>query len=291
MHVDRAAHLRSNDGELERFLTDPESLIIPVWRNKSLLAKGRPSRPALVRRGDAQGLLEGSGAIVWLGLCDGTPVFAVDVDPGEATVDLLSHIGEFSDLRMIGSLLQRAEAELLAYARGMLHWHRHSRFCPRCGDVTLSGEGGHVRTCGKCERKHFPRTDPAVMALVIHGNRCLLARQPAFPDGMYSVLAGFVEPGETLEQAVTREVLEEVGLDVERLVYLRSQPWPFPASLMLGFVAHAKDDTIRIDDDELEDARWFSREQIRSPEDIFIPPPYSLANQMISVFLDENLPT
>lgn len=290
MSVDRAAHLRPNAADLERFLTDPEALIMPVWRNKNLIARGRPSRPGFVLRGDSQALLEDAGAIVWLGLREGTPLFAVDVHPGETTPGRLSSIGDFNDLRMVGSLLERAEAQLCAYARGILHWHRHTRYCPRCGGTTRSRDGGHVRTCSKCEGKQFPRTDPAVMALVIHRDRCLLARQPAFPPGMYSVLAGFVEPGETLEQAVAREVLEEVGLQVEKLAYLRSQPWPFPASLMLGFVAYAANDSIRLDDDELEDARWFSREQIRTPQDIFIPPPYSLANQMISAFLEDRLP-
>jgi len=289
--LDRAAHLRQSSTTLADALRSEATQIVPVWRNRNLIAKGRPARPVLLSATDASGLIQAGGALVWLGLLDDAHCFALDVSPSEDTLrkPILADAGEFNDLRMVGTLLAAEDAELLAYARGMLHWHRHHQHCARCGARTTSIDGGHVRHCAPCDKKHFPRTDPAVMALVLHEDSCLLARQPSFPQGMYSVLAGFVEPGESLEQAVIREVHEEVGLSVGEVRYLKSQPWPFPSSLMLGFVAFATDENIRIDDDELEDARWFTRAQIRSPDSLFIPPPYSLANQLISAFLDSEV--
>ncbi len=292
LNLDRAAHLREGlEDDLGARLGRPESLLVPVWRNKNLIAPGRPARPALLPASQAGQLLEPAGAMVWLGLLGGADCFAIDLHPSEQTLEnpVLSSAGEFNDLRLVGSLLRQQDAELLAYARGMLCWHRHHPFCPRCGGKTKSQQGGHLRVCAGCEEKLFPRTDPAVMALVTHQQRCLLARQPAFPEGMYSVLAGFVEPGENLEDAVRREVAEEVGLTITDVRYVRSQPWPFPSSLMLGFTAEAEHDEIELVQQELEDARWFTREQIRSPEAFFIPPPFSLANQVITKLLDSTL--
>jgi NAD+ diphosphatase len=290
--LDRAAHLRPELNDLRGRFNRPGSVLVPVWRNKNLIAPGRPARPALLAAAQAGQLLETAGAMVWLGLLGDADCFALDLHPSEQTLEdpALDSAGEFNDLRMVGSLLKRQDAELLAYARGMLCWHRHHRFCPSCGSKTHRREGGHLRVCAGCNEKLFPRTDPAVMALVTHGQRCLLARQPTFPEGMYSVLAGFVEPGESLEDAVRREVAEEVGLSITDIRYVRSQPWPFPSSLMLGFAADAEHDEIRLgQQEELEDARWFTREQIRSPSAFFIPPPFSLANQLISKFLDGTL--
>jgi len=238
---------------------------------------------------EAGSLAQAALAVVWLGLGDGADCFALDLPPAGDTPKLppLAGRGSFQDLRLAGSWLEPRHAELLAYARGLLHWHRHSRFCAECGGETRSHSGGHTRRCPACDREHFPRTDPAIMALVCHRGRCLLARQPTFPPGMLSVLAGFVEVGESLEDAVRREVLEEVGLQVTELCYLRSQPWPFPASLMLGFRCSVRADELTVDGRELEAARWLTREEILSPKDFFIPPPYSLAHQLIQAFCDE----
>ena len=164
------------------------------------------------------------------------------------------------------------EAALLAYARGLMHWHRGHVFCGLCGNPTESHDGGHLRRCTNAEdpHNHFPRTDPAVIMLVSHDNpqgngpACLLGRQSRWAEGMYSTLAGFVEPGETLEEAVAREVLEESGVRVTNVEYKASQPWPFPSSLMLGFRARAETAEIEIDDREIEDAQWFRPEEVRS---------------------------
>src|SRR3546814_482718 len=172
--------------------------------------------------------------------------------------------GVFTDLRRIGPLLERFEGSLLAYARGLLWWHQRHRFCGVCGHPTVSVKGGHQRSCTNqaCAAPQFPRTDPAVIMLVHDGERCLLGRQRVWPDGMYSTLAGFVEPGETLEEAVAREVWEESGIQVRDVRYHSAQPWPFPSSLMLGFHAAAKSFEIVRNDDELGDAQWYTAEDL-----------------------------
>jgi NAD+ diphosphatase len=176
----------------------------------------------------------------------------------------LAALGRFEELRTAGALLGPWEGALLAYARAMVYWHRRHRFCGDCGSPTASAEGGHLRVCTNpaCGQQHFPRTDPAVIVRVTSGERILLARQSRWPARMHSIIAGFVEPGESLEAAVAREVLEETGLVLDEVDYHSSQPWPFPSSLMLGFGAHAHGEEIRLHDGELEAARWFSRQDI-----------------------------
>ena len=286
--LDRASHLRKQIDALEQRLGDATSLLVPVWRNKSLVVSAAEPCAGLVSVGDSPGSVERAGEVVWLGLLGERGCFAVDVsqvaDPGSELG--LGEAGEFVDLRGMASILPDADVDLLGFARGILHWHRHARHCGSCGAPTKAKEGGHLRECPSCDEKIFPRTDPAVMVLVTRGDRCLLARQPAFPQGMFSALAGFVEPGESIEQAAVRETLEEAGIGVTGLSYFRSQPWPYPASLMVGFFAEADGDEIRIDRDELEDARWFTRAQLESPQGFFYPPRLSLAHHMIRAFVE-----
>jgi NAD+ diphosphatase len=285
--LDRCSELRTQAEALAELERGNEALVVPVWRSKSLVGGRDIPGPAFVPLARVRELFDGAPERVFLGRLGERACFAVAVDPGEHTParpELASH-GEFQDLRLAGNFLRREDAELLAYARGMLHWHRHNRFCSGCGGVTEVTEGGHVRLCAACDRRHFPRTDPAIMALLIHDGRCLLARQPRFPPTMFSVLAGFVEPGESLEDAVRREVREEAGLEVRDVRYLQSQPWPFPNSLMLGFSMHATSERFRLDDEELEEARWVSRDELRDPKGFFIPPGYSLSRQLIDAFL------
>jgi NAD+ diphosphatase len=281
--IDRAEHLRTRDSELAALFAD--GIIVPVWRGKCLIAA---SAPVLLEARAHQSLCDAAVERVFLGLKDGRGCFAIAVaERGEL-------IGDFHDLRLAGNFLPLRDAELLAYARGILQWHHHHRHCAECGAPSQAVEGGHVRVCAACQARHFPRTDPAIMALIVHEDRCLLARQAAWPPGMHSILAGFVEPGESLEDAVIREVREEVGLDVTDVRYLRSQPWPFPSSLMIGFWMRALGEEIRVDTQELESARWFSRgevEEMRAGrvDGSFIPPRYSLAHQLIALFLDSAL--
>jgi NAD+ diphosphatase len=192
--------------------------------------------------------------------------FAIDVSSEEdSPPPALASLGQFRDLRRVAALLGERHCALLAYAKGIIHWHHRHRFCGDCGSPTASVEGGYVRVCTSeaCGRQHFPRVDPAIIVLVASGDRCLLGRKPEWPTGRYSTLAGFVEPGESLEAAVIREVQEETGIEVDQVRYFASQPWPFPSSLMLGFTARGVSEEIHVGEDELEDARWFTREQLR----------------------------
>jgi len=222
-------------------------------------------------RGEIDKLLESAHEIVFLGLENTAPLFAADVSHGN-NEHFDSIIGEFEfiDLREAGWLLSAQEAALLAYARGLLYWHRHSGFCSTCGSPALSQHGGHLRLCGndRCARLSFPRTDPAVIMLVEHRPasgpaKCLLARNARFPARLMSTLAGFVDPSESLEDTVIREVYEEAGIRVDQVNYQASQPWPFPSSIMLGFRARAIDTHIQIDGVEIEEAKWFSADQLK----------------------------
>lgn len=270
-------------------LDAPGTRLVPVWRDQSLIVSGAEPRAVLPRVAEAAALVDLASEIVWLGRVGDDDCFALDVSPLESPLGhpALAGRGELADLRMAGGLLPPEETEVLAYARGILHWHRRHQYCPSCGQPTKPREGGHVRLCVSEDLKHFPRTDPAVMVLVTRGDRCVLARQPGWPQGMYAVVAGFVEPGESVEDAARREVKEELGLDIENVRYFRSQPWPYPASLMIGFGAEALGDELVVDHEELEDARWFSRAELANPVGFFYPPGYSLAHYMIRAFLDE----
>jgi len=288
--LDRAAHLRKDVDFLQAELRAGESLILPSWRDLSLVAD---QRLALLPLGQASSLLEHDGELIWLGKLPIGSCFALDLS---ALTDPLAHPalrgrGELQDLRLIGASLPAEHAALAAYARGLFHWHRRQLHCGVCGSATAARCGGHVRACRNesCATEHFPRTDPAIIVLVSDGDFCLLGRQSRWPKGMYSTLAGFVEPGETIEEAVVREVHEESGVRVADVRYFKSQPWPFPSSLMLGFMATATSREIQVDRDELEDAQWFKREQVRDPKahGFFTPGTFALSGQLIEAWLAE----
>lgn len=266
---DRASHRRCDGDWIAARLADPATRFVAVWRSRNLVATGAEPRAALLARGalDAgiDDLAARLGEAVVLGSHDEAVYFALDLsDLAETAAAGLAPEAELVDLRHVGAVLPAVESGLLAYARGILHWHRHHRFCGRCGAPTEAREAGHIRLCtdAACTKLHFPRTDPAVIMAITRGERVLLGRQKNWAEGLYSTLAGFVEPGESLEDAVRREVLEEAGITVGRVAYQSSQPWPFPASLMIGFVGEAESETITIETNELEDARWFSRDEL-----------------------------
>ena len=289
--LDRAGHRRREPDWLEAQLAHPETLFVPVWRGQNLVAsvaEGSPS--AITVRREALMSLEGESVL--LGLREERAYFALDLSEHETPLELIRAEGpiEFTDLRRVGPLLARPDGALLAYARGITHWHGRHRFCGVCGSPTRSEEGGHVRRCTKqeCNASHFPRTDPAVIMLVTDGNRALLGRQKVWLPGMHSTLAGFVEPGESLEEAVAREVREETGIVVDEVTYHSSQPWPFPASIMLGFTARAVTTEVRVDLEELEAARWFDRDFIlgHPDDDTFrLPRRDSIARRLIEDWL------
>ena len=269
--LDRLGAARADEPAMARILADPATRFLPVWRSRSLVV-GEPARAAFLNKDEMTLLLPQASAPILLGQAEGRHYIALDVSrlalPEHAPA-LATH-GAFVDLRSVGPLLPRAEGSLLAYARGMTHWQGRHLFCGLCGWATRSVQAGHVQQCSNpaCGADHFPRTDPAVIMLVHDGgDRCLLGRQASWPVGMHSTLAGFVEPGESLEEAVAREVLEEVGVEVEEVTYHSSQPWPFPSSLMLGFWARAKGKSISLNDKEIAQAAWYSRAALHeSPE-------------------------
>jgi NAD+ diphosphatase len=264
--VDRVTDKRRDGEWLAARLENENTRFIPVWRSNNLFAAGEVANSVLLPPSDVQDLIHRTELIVLLGLSDDRAYFAVDV-PAEGNLPPagLAAFGQFRDLRRMADSLSEADCALLAYAKAMVHWHHHNRFCGSCGSPTTSSDAGHVRVCTDeaCGRLHFPRLDPAIIVLVTSGDRCLLGRKPDWAPGRYSTIAGFVEPGESLERAVIREVQEETGVKVKEVRYFASQPWPFPSSLMLGFHARAGSEAIRIGEDELEDARWFTREEMR----------------------------
>ena len=253
--LDRADHLRRDAAWLTEQATVETARFALVWRDKNLVALEPEPRGLWLNAAEIGDLNDGRFEIVFLGRQGGESLFALDVSALEAPDEApaVAGRGTFQDLRAVGPLLERQEGAILAYARGLLHWHRRHLFCGRCGSPTESHQGGHVRAChnADCGMHHFPRTDPAVIMLIHAGDRCVLGRQKNWANGMHSTLAGFVEPGESLEEAVAREVHEEVGIEVRRVVYHSSQPWPFPSSIMLGFHAEADHVPLQVNEDEL----------------------------------------
>ncbi|MEL7232582.1 MAG: NAD(+) diphosphatase, partial [Pseudomonadota bacterium] len=208
---------------------------------------------------------------------------------------LIEGTGEFSDMRAAAGTLPPMQANLAATARSVLEWHRSHRFCSRCGHESDVAEAGWKRVCPNCGAEHFPRTDPVAIMLATHGDKCLLGRQAAWPAGFWSALAGFVEPGETVEQAAARELEEEAGIkaDPAKAEYLFCQPWPFPSSMMIGILLEAETTEISVEQDELEAARWVSRAEVRQvlagthPE-IYAPPGMAVAHHILKVWAERD---
>jgi len=289
--IDRVSNRRDDADFVAAALVDPAALYAPVWRSRSLMrgvAEGAPEA-LFLSSAAAEALRLAGGPWALLGLWDGRPVFAIDCSAAEDPLPLLpDSIGSFTDLRTVAGALPAGEAAVLAHARGLMHWRTRHRFCGACGSVCEPRNAGNAMTCTGCGAQHFPRTDPAVIMLVVRGDRCLLGHSPRFPNvAMYSTLAGFVEPGESLEEAVRREVGEEAGIEVGAVHYHSSQPWPFPASIMLGFYAQGLSDTVTIDPEELLDARWFSRAELADPEahGFSLPRVDSIARRLIEDWL------
>jgi NAD+ diphosphatase len=258
--LEREAHRRGDSEWLRQQLSGSPQFIF-VWRGGNLFGVGENKRPLAFEVPEPEKLLK----TIFLGVSrEGNALFAADLSalPSEeealAFLHLSRDLARFIPLRQFDGLLSLKERSLLFYSRSMTHWHQEQKFCNRCGHPTLPEEAGHVMGCTnpECATKHFPRTDPATIMLVHADDFCLLGRQASWPEGMYSTLAGFVEPGERLEEAVYREVKEESGVEVKNIRYFGSQPWPFPQSLMLGFFAEAETKEITRGV-ELEDVRWF----------------------------------
>lgn len=301
--LDRSAHLRAQPDRLSEL--GLAGLYTPLWQGKVALQDGTSalwlpkSHPVFAHGSDP----------IFLGLVNGIARFAIDISgwtpdvlPMQAgfldqTMQLHPDLAKdcaFYDLRMSMTGLTALDAECLAIAKGLMNWHSSHGYCAACGAVSQVTQGGWQRHCNVCGRSHFPRTDPVVIMLVVSQDRLLLGRSAQWPEGMYSLLAGFVEPGEVIEAAVRREVFEEAGIRVGDVQYLASQPWVFPASLMIGCIGHALTEKITLDPTELEDAQWVTREDlvaIRTGAHLFIKPGRSgaIAQFLIDRWLEDRI--
>jgi NAD+ diphosphatase len=282
--VNRSGHRREDPDWLSTNIVGADACFVPVWRGRCLVI-GEPPQLSLLGHPDVDRFLH-PGESIFLGMFNDKPAFTLDVT--SETDAPFTKSGEFHDLRYLGSILPADEANLAAHATALVTWHRRQKFCGQCGAPTRIEAGGNTRNCTDedCATTIFPRVDPAIIVLVSHGDRCLLGRQTTWPEGRYSTIAGFVEPGESLGDAVRREVQEETNITVGDVHYHSSQPWPFPSSLMLGFTAHAESLDIHLNDGELEDAQWFTRKELRSG---FPKLPYriSIARRLVDDWLNE----
>ena len=280
--IDRQGHIRTDPDTLRARSGD--AAVVLVHRYKLPV---RGDRAELVPAGDRD-----LSQAVYLGEWDGQDIYALDVSAEDP--EQLPGL-RFAELRGAAMRLAPDHAAVLAYARAMLYWHRQHRHCGRCGGPTEMQQAGHTRYCPACECEHYPRTDPSMLVLVTTpDDRGLLGRQPGWPQGMWSVLAGFVEPGESIEDAVVREVWEEARIRVDGMRYLTSQPWPFPASVLMGFRARAPADPPQVEQDELEACHWYSRDQLASAlraREVFLPPPFTLSYRLIEDWFDEAFDT
>jgi NAD+ diphosphatase len=281
-YIDRLGHIRADRAALVEAFRGSETRFLPVWQERCLIEENRPAM--LSREKLLTHAAEPEDAI-FLGQIQSRYLFAVHIEAAEAPE--LSTNAEFVSLREITRTLAEPDAALLAYAKAMVNWRLSHRYCGSCGASNRPLDGGFIMMCGNegCARRSFPRLDPAVIVLVHRGDRCLLGRQVSWPEGRFSTIAGFVEPGESLEDAIRREVREETDVRVGRCTYQASQPWPFPSSLMIGYHAEALSDGIVLNDGELAEAKWLTREDIAAGA-VALPPDFSVARRLIQSWID-----
>ena len=260
--LDRASELRADPAWVAAQRT--EARILPLWRLKVLVTGPEGAMTAArVAPGLCDPLAATDAACVFLGLEQGQPLFALDISHTEEdpTAGPLAGSGEFRDLRPAAFVLPDTDTAILGQAKALIDWHQRHRFCPNCGAVTDMADAGYRRVCPRCAAEHFPRTDPVVIMLPVDGDHCLVGHNARFPGPLYSAFAGFVEPGESMEEAVRRELREEVAVEAGAVSYHASQPWPFPSSLMLGCYAQALSRDFTIDSNEISAARWLGKEE------------------------------
>jgi NAD+ diphosphatase len=284
--LDRVADLRGDRAELERFLHDPRAVVLGASTDSVLITED--PQPSLLRR-PLEGRVNPYQPIL-LGVEDGRPLFGADLDDPEAQGHLEeTGVGRLVTLRDAGLLLSQTEGGLAAYLVALLNWHRRHKFCSVCGSPTRVAEAGLSRRCPSCRASHFPRTDPVVIMLVEHEGHVLLGRRVGWPAGRFSILAGFVSPGETPEEAVVREVHEESGIIAHSPRYMASQPWPFPSSLMLGYEASGESGEPVPQPGEMIEVRWWSRGEIASAQrgtgDLKLPGEVSIARMLIDAWI------
>jgi NAD+ diphosphatase len=292
--LDRGGDLRSDAAWLARHLSDPEALAVAMWNGQPFVEPAPEGglRLAYLRADMARDAVGGADErLLFLGLAKSTPVFAVEfetsADPSQGA---LAGLGRFEELRSAAGLLPLPDAGIAATARSLFEWRRRHRFCSACGQESEIADGGWKRVCPACKTEHFPRTDPVVIMLPVKGARCALGRHGSWPKGRMSALAGYVEPGEAIEEACARELKEEAGLIALKVAYHSSQPWPWPSSLMIGLVAEVEREEAKPDGHELEEVRWFSREEARRMieegefDGVRPAPPFAIAHQLLKAW-------
>ena len=280
--IERLSPLRHQAEELAAAFAAADTRFVPVWQSRCLLAD---EGIVLCRREELDVAISGPESAVFLGRRGQQALFAIELRGEQPPPPF--HADAFRGLREVVGQVSEADAALLAYARAMILWQQRHRYCGVCGAPNRPVDGGFVMQCSSdsCGEKCFPRIDPAVIVLVHRDDRCLLGRQASWPAGRFSTVAGFVEPGESLEDAVAREVHEETNIRVTDCRYIASQPWPFPAAMMLGFHAKGLNDDIRFNDGELAEARWLDRDEIREGA-VGLPPRESIAYRLIEAWFD-----
>ncbi len=297
-NFDRSADIR-NDLYWYDKLDKKNVIYIPIWNSMNLFSTKSEdySQPVFLKFSDLKNISSKSYLKTFLGskIINRKKKYFVLLDFSilneiEAK-NYFNNIGTFLSLRDINPLVGSFEGSLLAYSLGISNWHKKNSFCSNCGHSTVITKAGHQRNClnEKCLNIHFPRTDPAVIMLIYKNDKILLGRQKVWPSGMYSTLAGFVETGETIENAVRREVFEEAGIMIKNIQYHSSQPWPFPASIMLGFYAEASSTKIKLDENEIEDVQWFPRKEVINfkQQKKFLPRKISIARRLIDGWINE----
>ena len=294
--LNRASERRGDAAWLAEKLAASDSLGLAVWNGRPLVETGKDGgvQIAYLRADMARELADnGWERLLFMGLWNETAVFAVDLEGGVDPADgPLQGLGRFEDLRAIALRLPPADAGILATAKSMFEWRRRHRFCAACGQPSEVAEGGWKRVCPSCNAEHFPRTDPVVIMLPVHGDRCMVGRGAAWPKGMFSALAGFLEPGESIEEACARELFEEAGLRATSVRYHSTQPWPYPSSLMIGLIAQVDGDQATPDQTELAEVRWFTRAEARDllagkVEGAGAPTLMAIAAQLIKAWAEE----
>ncbi len=284
--LDRVSQRRRDAAWIASLLDEPETRLLPLRELKPLVRNGSADELDWQPVAPWRALIEGGAILILLGLSDGRASFALDASAAPGGIDAAT-----VDVRALASRIDGGEAAILAEARSLIDWHTRHGFCAQCGTPSVADSGGWGRRCPNCRVQHYPRVDPVVIMLATKGERCLLGRGRRRAGSRFSCLAGFMEPGETLEEAVRREILEESGIRVGRVRYLASQPWPFPSTLMIGCLGEALSEEIEIDPEEMAEVRWFEREEVRAmvarsrsdeqiPNQTTLPPPLAIGHQI-----------
>jgi NAD+ diphosphatase len=291
--LDRAGWRRDDMAWQQEALLDRSSRFVLICNDTPVLGFDGARLEALFDLANASNVAPYSQAM-FMGLDEGIPWFALHLEADHFEGLKLRDTLKLIDMRSVAvqGLFSSKTTSTIGTAKAMFLWHQRHRFCGQCGSPTEMASAGWKRVCRSCASEHFPRTDPVVIMLAVDGDRCLMGRAPRFPEGMYSCLAGFMEPGETIEDATRREIFEETGIRTNRVRYLAAQPWPFPGSLMIGCFAEATSTEITIDATEIADARWFTRDEVRlilrgeHPKGLICPPKMAIANHIMRAFVE-----